>query len=401
MALRGLVITTAYPLRAYPQLPIAPWLWRLLREVQRSGIGIEVLTSAYRGIAREPTSPFLVHRYRYAPAPLETLTHETAVYDAIRKHPWKALLVPALLAGGLWKAMELAPKRTYHWVHVHWPFPFVLLALPFRYTPWILTFHGSDWALLSRSPGVRRVFAPLIRKARAVTVNSRFLRERLLETFPGLPQVEVLPMPPALEIPPPERWPPRESHRVLFVGRLSEWKGGDVLLRAFQEVRRRLPQARLVMIGSGPMEGAWKSLAQKLGLEEAVVFRGSLPPQALAQEYPRAAVVVVPSKTLPTGQTEMLGVVAIEAQAFGTPVVASRTGGLPEVVRDGETGLLVPEKDPEALARAILRLLENAELRKAMGQKARAHYLRHFSTESIARRLSELYRRVARSAPTG
>ena len=398
MRLRGLVITTAYPLKAYPRLPVAPWLWRIYREIQKRGVEIEVLAAAYRGISREAGAPFRVHLYRYAPAPLETLTHEAAMYDILRKRPWKASLLPFFLLGGLAKAMSLSRDHPYHWIHVHWPFPFVLLALPFHRVPWILTFHGSDWALLARlNPAVRDLFLGLFRKARVLTVNSGFLRQRLLDTFEKLPPIEVLPMPPALEIPPPERWPPRDPYRVLFVGRLISLKGGDVLLRAFQAVLQKIPQAHLVMIGGGPEEEAWRALARELRIERAVHFRGNLPPQALADEYPRAAIVAVPSRTLATGQTETLGVVAIEAQAFGTPVVASRTGGLPEVVRHGETGLLVPENDPEALAHAILKLLKDPALREEMGRKAREHYLRNFSPESTGQRLYALYQRVALS----
>ncbi len=399
MNLRVLVITTAYPLRAYPEFTIAPWLWKILQETQRHGIQPEILASAYRGIRREPDTPFVVHRYRYAPARWETLTHEAAVYEVLKRQPGKALLVPALLASGFLKAWQLSRERRPSVVHVHWPLPFALLALPFRRVPLLYTFHGSDLAFLVQSPGVRRLFTPLLRRAWRITVNSRFTQQRLLQHFSHLPPVEVLPMPPAMDIPPPEQWPRREPYRILFVGRFIQLKGGDVLLRAFSQVLQQIPEARLVMIGSGPMESEWKALAQELGIAPRVAFQGSVPPERLAQEYPRAAVVVVPSFQIATGQTEALGVVAIEAQAFATPVVASRTGGLPEVVLHERTGLLVPERDPEALAQALIRLLRNPELRHTLGQQARRHYLRHFSTESVGRRLADLYHRLAERVP--
>jgi len=392
---RVLVITTAYPLPHHPEFPITPWLWQLLEEAQKHGPRIEILASAYQGFVQDPPEPFRVHRYRYAPARLETLTHRTAIYDALKQNPARWALVPLLLAGGLIRAAQLQRHSRYDVVHVHWPLPFALLALPFRHTPLLYTFHGSDLAFLIGSGKIRRTFAPLIRRATAITVNSRFTRQRLLRHFPDLPRVEVLPMPPALQIPPPETWPPRDPHRILFVGRFVELKGGHVLLQAFARVLQAVPEAHLVMIGSGPEEETWKTLARQLGVASRITFRGSLPAQQLADEYPRAAIVAVPSYEIGTGQTEALGVVAIEAQAFGTPVVASRTGGLPEVVLHEKTGLLVPERDPEVLARALIRLLRDAELRRRLGEAARKHYEQHFSVQSLGRRLADLYQLLA------
>jgi len=396
MTLRILVLTPTYPLQSHPEFAITPWLWRILQEARSQGFQILVLASSYRGDLRDHAPPFSVVRYRYAPAPLETLTHEQAIYTALKQTPWKWLLVPSLLLGGARQAAVLRHRFRPHLVHVHWPVPFVLQAMPLPRVPWLLTFHGSDLALLLQYPGLRRLFAPLLRRAAAITVNSGFTRDRLQQLIPGLRRVEVLPLPPAMKIPPPDQWPARDPHRLLFVGRFIELKGGDILLRAFQQVVQAVPEARLVMVGSGPEEARWRALARELGVADRVVFRGRVPPEHLVQEYPRAAVVVVPSYEIATGQTEALGVVAIEAQAFGTPVVASRTGGLPEVVLHGETGLLVPERDPEALARALIRLLRDPELRHRMGENARKHYEEHFSAQSLGHRLAHLYRSLVR-----
>ncbi len=397
--LRVLVVTTAFPLSEHTRFTIAPWLWKILQEAQKHGVRIDILASAYRGQSHTSHPTFQVYRYRYAPARWETLSHEMAIYEAVKRYPWKWLLVPPFIAAGILQALRLSRNHRYDVVHVHWPLPFALQALPFRYAARLYTFHGSDLAFLFSSPLLRRLFGPLVRRAHAITVNSRFTRQRLEQVFPHLPPVEVLPMPPAMRIPPPETWPPRDPYRILFVGRFIELKGGEILLRAFQKVLQAEPRARLVMIGSGPKDAEWKHLARELGLEPAVTFTGRLRPEQLAREYPRAAVVAVPSYEIGTGQTEALGVVAIEALAFGTPVVASRTGGLPEVVLHEKTGLLVPPRDPEALAQALLRLLRNPRLRETLGRQGREHYKTHFSTESAGRRLAEIYRNLVSQRP--
>lgn len=394
MPRRVLILTPTYPLKSHPEFAITPWLWRILKGVQEEGFQMLVLASSYRGARKDNAPPFPVIRYRYAPAPLETLTHSQAIYTALKQSPWKWLLVPSLIISGFLEAWKLQQKTRLELVHVHWSVPFVIQALPFRHVPWLLTFHGSDLALLRQFPALRKFFSPLLRRAAAITVNSHFMKNRLSQLVPHLQRVEVLPLPPAMEVPPQDRWPTRDPFHILFVGRFITLKGGDILLKAFQQVLQVEPKARLVMVGSGPQESYWRTLAQNLGVAERVTFRGRIPPERLADEYPRAAVVAVPSYEISTGQTEALGVVAIEAQAFGTPVVASRTGGLPEVVLHGETGLLVPERDPNALAQALLRIIRDPKTRTYMSQKARRHYEQNFSAQSLSQHLAQLYRSI-------
>ena len=180
--------------------------------------------------------------------------------------------------------------------------------------------------------------------------------------------------------------------RLLCIGRLIPIKGHLVLLRALAQARSRVPGAMLDLAGRGPLEPALKAYARELGLEDAVRFLGFVSPVQRAVED--AAIVVVPSLG------EGFGMVALEAMERGRPVIASAVGGLPEIVVDGETGLVVPSGDAEALAEAIVALAGDLERAAAMGAAGRERALAEFTPERSARRIEELYEGALGEAAT-
>jgi glycosyltransferase involved in cell wall biosynthesis len=173
-----------------------------------------------------------------------------------------------------------------------------------------------------------------------------------------------------------------EAPRLLCVGRLIPIKGHDVLLRAVARARRVVRDLTLDIAGSGPLETELRAQAAELGLGDAVRFLG----QVASVPYEESAVVVVPSLG------EGFGMVALEAMERGRPVVASDVGGLPEIVADGETGLVVPARDPDALAWAIAELAANLPRSAALGAAGRARALADFRQERCTDRHEELYR---------
>jgi glycosyltransferase involved in cell wall biosynthesis len=172
--------------------------------------------------------------------------------------------------------------------------------------------------------------------------------------------------------------------RLLCVGRLIPIKGHLVLLRAFAQARRELPSLRLDIAGRGPLEPALRALAKELEVEDAVTFLGYVAPIQRAIED--AAAVVVPSLG------EGFGMVALEAMERARPVIATEIGGLGELVEDGETGLLVPPGDADALARAIVRLGRDRNEAAEMGRAGRRRALGHFLQERCTDRTELLYR---------
>jgi glycosyltransferase involved in cell wall biosynthesis len=179
--------------------------------------------------------------------------------------------------------------------------------------------------------------------------------------------------------------------RLLCVGRLIPIKGHIVLLRAFVEARRELPELKLDIAGKGPLEPALRALAKELEIDDAITFLGHVNPVQAAIE--RSAVVVVPS------MGEGFGMVALEAMERARPVIAAEIGGLGELVRDGETGILVPAGDAEPLRAAIVRLGGDLELARQMGDAGRRRALSRFLQTTCTERTELLYRdALARTA---
>jgi D-inositol-3-phosphate glycosyltransferase len=180
---------------------------------------------------------------------------------------------------------------------------------------------------------------------------------------------------------------------LLFVGRLDPIKGIDLLLESVAQMRT---QARLVVVGGNPQGGdpeveRLRSRAAELGIGERVDFPGAVPHSELSTYYRGAEALVV------TSRYESFGLVAVEALACGTPVVASRVGGLPSIIRDGENGMLVNWRAPEAFAERLDALLTNDEMRTQIQQRARSSVER-FDWRRIGDEVRELYQRLTEDA---
>lgn len=181
-----------------------------------------------------------------------------------------------------------------------------------------------------------------------------------------------------------------EPGTLLVAGSLSAVKGQDILLRAMPEILRRCPGARCLVAGKDWGDGRFASQLEKLvgdnGLHATVEFLGQR--QDIPELIERSACVIVPSRM------ETFGMVALEAMAQSRPVIASRTGGLPEIVEDGRTGLLVAPDDPQALAHAVIRVLEDPEFARQLGRHGHERWLRHFTVRAMTERTARFYDRL-------
>ena len=176
------------------------------------------------------------------------------------------------------------------------------------------------------------------------------------------------------------------SKAISAVGRLSVEKGHRYLLESANRVLEHFPETRFWIIGDGPERKWLESLVTNLGLDDIVSFLGYR--SEVASIMTASDVVVL------TSLTEGCPNVLLEAMSLGKPVVATAVGGVPEIVRHEETGLLVPPKNPEAIAQALLRLLHNPAWAAHLGAQGRERALRHFHVDQLAQRLAQVYREV-------
>jgi glycosyltransferase involved in cell wall biosynthesis len=186
--------------------------------------------------------------------------------------------------------------------------------------------------------------------------------------------------------------PHREKEAsAIFVGRLTSQKGVDVLFRAWRRaLRESAKPLPLLVVGDGPERESLESLAEELGLEEHIRFAGSV--EEIERYYHLAQLFILPSRS------EGLPNALLEAMACGLPAIATCVGGIPDVVVDGETGLLVPPDDEDALADAIERLLHDLSLRRRMAEAARRRIEAHYSIESVADQVIVLYQKIIEGA---
>lgn len=180
----------------------------------------------------------------------------------------------------------------------------------------------------------------------------------------------------------------KRPYRVVTVARLSPEKGLPFLIEAVKIARQAIPEAELVIVGGGPIEAELKALAAEGSLQDAVRFLGARPNAEAMAEVAKSAVFVLPSLG------EGLGIVLLEAQALGVPVIGTRVGGIPDVIEHEKTGLLVPPSDAKALAESIVRMLTDHALAAACVEEAKAR-LAKFDWEAIAERYAEIYRELA------
>ena len=399
--MRVLHIVTGFPYSE--DEPLTPWLWGLLRRLQERGLEIHVLAASGKGRSGSDLWGFRVHRFRYAPASLEQFTYRAAIPEMLKQNPLWTALVPFYLTGGLWKARKLSRQR-FDLVHIHWPFPLALLGWPFRRRniPVVHTYYTAELTLARRYPRLARW---MLRGADLRMAISSYAQKLLLQILPELDpeSVAVLPFSAALEQP--SFLPPRnriEGPRLLFVGRMVERKGVGYLLEAVRLLVPEFPGTTLTLVGDGPLRETWEARAKSLGLEDRVRFLGRVSSEQLDQAYTEAEIFVLPAIVDSRGDTEGLGVVLLEALQKGLPVVASAVGGIVDIVVHEKTGLLVPEKDPPALAAAIRRLVMEPALRENLVREGQQRVLQRFSSDAIVSRLWEIYETLLqrrRSAP--
>lgn len=258
--------------------------------------------------------------------------------------------------------------------------------------PLIVTLHGSDVTIRSAGPGTNKRLAEV--GALFVCV-SEFIRDRALEAGFPAEKLVVLHIGINREIFLPSE-PLQPSKRILFVGRLVEKKGCEYLLRGMQLVQRTHPEAELTVIGDGPLRAGLERLANELKINGR--FLGVQPTTAVEQALRETRLLCAPSVTAANGDSEGLPTVIAEALAMGVPVVASAHAGIPEVVIDGKTGVLTPERDYHALADGLSLLLDDQATWERLRSGALQHTEQHFDLKKQTSLLEDLYIRVSKHA---
>lgn len=301
------------------------------------------------------------------------------------------------------KMATVARSEKLDLLHVHYAIPHSISAIlaresikQKRYVPVITTLHGTDITLV----GADRSYLPITRyglqQSDGVTAVSRFLKQATIETF-DFDEIEVIPnficachykkLP---ESPLREELAPNGEKLLVHVSNFRAVKRPLDCVEILAKVKEKGGKARLIMVGDGPERSACYYQAEKLGVKDETVFVGK---QANISDYLGVAdVFLLPS------ELESFGLAALEAEACEVPVIATRIGGIPEVVTDGETGFLSDIGDTEKMSDDVMKLLKDEDMRIAFGEKARESAISRYSSDLIIPQYITFYEKILQTA---
>ncbi len=323
---------------------------------------------------------------RWIDRPLPDSVHVYPRFHGMRTNPWR-----------LW--MQCFRLRTQIDL-VHWQcstYPHLILGfmrmIPLRHVPWVYTVHNVLPHEIKKSS--LRLYGQTYRRMQGLLFHTRHSWETFQDYFPDFSiEHEIIPLGeysflsnpnPAIDVLP-------DSPRILFFGNIRHYKGLDLLIRALAEIRQRVPDVSLLIAGQamGTFE-PYENLIRELNLQTHVETRfGYIPDTEIPELMNSSVVAALPYREIDQSAALMLMV------AHGKAIVATRVGGIPEVIRDGESGILVPPNDPHSLAAAITDLLTDRTKAMKLGKQAKIDAETRFSWKSIAEQTHRFYERLCK-----
>ena len=388
------VITSAYP--EFKDDPHGIFVHRLMREISKQGHEIHILAPYTGGKTKYTLEGVYIERFHYFyPKRFQNLCGRSGMIDNVKEGFFVKLQVLTFLFFNI--IHSLLKFRDIDIVHVQWPIPNGLGSLFLKKiygVPYINTIHGEEVYLSKR---YHTVFALkwFVNNSIKTITNSSATKDSCLEAGIEKDKLNIIPFGVDIDFYKPLKIPKDEKiFHILAVGYLIERKGFEYLIKAVKEVLAQHENVRLTIVGSGPLEKKLKNVIKELKLESNAKIMKNVSDDELLYLYNSSDLFVLPSVVDSQGNTEGLGVVLLEAMACRLPVIGSDTGGIPDIIQNGETGLLVTEKDIFGLSNTILSLIENGELREKLAVNGYTRVKERFSWEKIAEDYINVYNNV-------
>lgn len=378
------VITSVYP--EYEGDSHGIFVHRLMREVIKHGHEVYVLAPYAGGKTKYNLEGVNVKKFNYFyPKKLQRLAGRSGMIDNVKEGFFVKIQVLSFLFFNIFYSLK--NLRDMDIIHVQWPVPNGLGALFLKKIygfPYINTIHGEEVHLSKRYHllfGLRW----LVKNSEKTITNSSATRNFCLEA--GLPKekLKIIPFGVDTEFFRPLGLPKDDKvFQILSVGYLIERKGFEYLIKAIKEIKKEYSQVKLKIVGIGPLEDKLKILINELNLEKEAEIVKNVSDEELLHLYNTSDLFVLPSIVDSQGNTEGLGVVLLEAMACGLLVMGSNVGGIPDIIEDGVTGILVKEKDIIGISKSISFIMKNKSLCMMISKKGYKYVQRRFTWKRIS-----------------
>ena len=247
--------------------------------------------------------------------------------------------------------------------------------------PYIVYTHGLDLRLVQNNPRKRRLAEKVLKNAQKVVANSGYTKGELLKLGVSEDKIVMVYPCPALQddgVKADTSVVPEGKKTLLTVSRLVKRKGHEIVIKSLPEVLKKIPDLVYVIVGEGEYKSESQNLVKSLQLQGHVIFAGQVSDEKLSDYYKACDIFIMTPVELPDGDIEGFGIVYLEANAFGKPVIGSKSGGVVEAVEDNVSGLLVEPGDVQETGEAIVKLMQDSELRKKLGEQGKKRVQEEF-----------------------
>ena len=373
-----------------------PFVYDLCRRLSKT-FSVHVLAPHASGAAVEDTMEGIrITRYRYFFSRWENLAYHGGILANLKQNPLRYALVPLFMMAQLAVLVRLLNRHPFDCIHAHWLIPQGLIAILAGLfvkspPPVMVTSHGGDLFGLKGSV-LNRLKRSVALGSAAVTVVSHAMKAVLKEWGITESRIHVIPMGVDLRT----RFVPtvRQSANgvLLFVGRIVEKKGLKYLVEALPSILEKHPQATLRIVGDGQEKTRILGRIGELGIGDHVEFLGAVANEALAEIYQSSDVVVFPSVVAGDGDREGFGLVLVEALGCECATVVTDLPAMRDIIENGRSALVVPQKDAHLLAEKISLLIGDHNLRRSLGKQGRRDVLERFDWEIITLQYQKLIR---------
>ena len=398
-----LVFASTFP--RWKKDTIPPFVYELSKRLVK-GFDVTVLAPSFPGAKEEEVMDGMkVKRFHYGLGRYETLASNEGILPALKKSKWNYFKIPFFLLGEFFALRKEIKENRPDMIHAHWIIPQGFVAAickKFYGTRFVVTTHGGDiFGLRGFVSRMSKRFT--LRNADKITVVSNAIKKEILTTLNPKLKIDVVSM--GVDS---KKFNPRQrddsikkkykigEEFLLFVGRLAEKEGVKYLLEAEPDVLKKFPKAKLLIVGSGPLEKELKEIHKNLKLKDSVVFTGAIANAELPKYYATADIFVGPSIEARGGDKEGLGLTFVEAGMSGALVIATDLEAIADAIQDGKTGFIVKQKNSKEIAKKIISLLGSKDKMGKMQKTARAELVKKFDWDVVSKRYDEILGGVGR-----